>query len=142
MKIIEIIEKDNKKYAIILRKEYEKEGITFITEKECIFQMGVMKHPKKHIIQPHIHRDIIRTISKTTEVLFIKKGKLKTKIFDENKNKISEIILNEGDIIMLLGGGHGFECLEKTSIVEIKQGPFIDSDKDKIKFDNVLCDKK
>ena len=41
-------------------------------------------------------------------------------------------ILNKGDIIILFQGGHGFEILEKTQIIEIKQGPYVESKDKKI----------
>jgi len=33
---------------------------------------------------------------------------------------------------MLLSGGHGFEFLEDTKMIEIKQGPYAGRDNDKI----------
>ena len=33
-------------------------------------------------------------------------------------------MLTKGDIIILFQGGHGFKILEKTNIIEIKQGPY------------------
>ena len=46
-------------------------------------------------------------------------------------------ILNKGDVILLVNGGHGFEMLEKTEMIEVKQGPYIDG-KDKTRFDPVI----
>ena len=42
--------------------------------------------------------------------------------------------LNEGDIILLIEGGHSFEMLEDAVILEIKQGPYMGVE-DKILFD-------
>ena len=54
---------------------------------------------------------------------------------DFNGNSISEI-LNEGDFIILINGGHGFKMLEETEIIEVKQGPYSLA-RDKIKFNKV-----
>jgi len=35
-----------------------------------------------------------------------------------------ETILETGDIVMLVNGGHGFSLLEDTILFEIKQGPY------------------
>jgi hypothetical protein len=43
-------------------------------------------------------------------------------------------VLLTGDVILLAGGGHGFEMLEETEIIEVKQGPY-DGDKDKTRFE-------
>ena len=41
--------------------------------------------------------------------------------------------MNKGDIILLVSGGHGFQILKKTEIIEIKQGPY-SPERDKIQF--------
>ena len=41
-------------------------------------------------------------------------------------------ILTKGDIIILFQGGHGFQILEKTNIIEIKQGPYVEGKDKKI----------
>ena len=43
-------------------------------------------------------------------------------------------MLEEGDVILLAGGGHGFEILEETVMIEIKQGPYA-GDADKTRFE-------
>jgi len=48
-------------------------------------------------------------------------------------------ILNKGDVILLVNGGHGFEMLEKTEMIEVKQGPYV-GDKDKTRFENIDVD--
>ena len=99
-----------------------------------------MNRPKGYIIAPHSHNKIERKIETTNETLIIKSGKVRIDFFDENKNYLKSKILNKGDIILLVNGGHGFEMLEKTEIIEIKQGPYAD-DKDKTRFKNIDKDK-
>jgi mannose-6-phosphate isomerase-like protein (cupin superfamily) len=43
-------------------------------------------------------------------------------------------ILNAGDLILLIRGGHGFKVLEDLEMFEVKQGPYA-GDQDKIKFE-------
>jgi len=33
--------------------------------------------------------------------------------------------LKAGDVMLMVGGGHGFRILEETVFLEIKQGPFL-----------------
>ena len=40
---------------------------------------------------------------------------------------------------MLVAGGHGFEMLEPTEIIEVKQGPY-SGDQDKTRFEPVSND--
>ena len=44
--------------------------------------------------------------------------------------------LSKNDIIYLIQGAHGFKVLNPIEMIEIKQGPYLQS-KDKIKFLNV-----
>jgi hypothetical protein len=45
-----------------------------------------------------------------------------------------------GDVVLLSRGGHGFEMLEESEIVEVKQGPY-ESESDKFRFKGVDKDK-
>ena len=138
--MIENIINNNKILAIIIRSNYNQEGIKFFTPSEFSQQLGYMNRPKGYIITPHSHNKVERKIETTDETLIIKSGKVRIDFFDENKNYLKSKILNKGDIILLVNGGHGFEMLEKTEIIEIKQGPYAD-DKDKTRFKNIDKDK-
>ena len=69
----------------------------------------------------------------TQETLFIKKGKVKINFYDESKNFLEYRILNKGDVILLVSGGHDFLMLEDTEMIEVKQGPY-EGDDDKERF--------
>ena len=38
----------------------------------------------------------------------------------------------QGDTIILLAGGHGFNILEDTKMIEVKQGPYLSQAEDKV----------
>ncbi len=122
-----------KLYAIIVKKKdrFIKKGVNFITKEDNLMQVGFLNHKKNHIIKSHIHSRSRRIINYCTEVLLIEKGKLKIKFYDlKNKDIKKDKILKSGDIIILFKGGHGFKILEKTQIIEVKQGPYLNQ-KDK-----------
>ena len=119
--------------AIILRASFSKEGIQFFTPEDFSQQLGYMQRPKGYKIKPHLHNAIKRTVTFTQEVLFVKRGLLKVNFYSNQKNFIRDIILQAGDFILLSSGGHGFEMLEDTELIEIKQGPFA-GEKDKTRF--------
>lgn len=54
----------------------------------------------------------------------IVKNKSEIDLFLIDKSFLGTWILNEGDIILLVSGGHGLRCLEDTVLLEIKQGPY------------------
>ena len=95
-----------------------------------------MKHNKKHIIKPHLHKKRLTRISYTSEVILILKGRLRVDFYNLSKKYLLSKILKEKDIIMLVHGGHGFKVLKNVEMIEIKQGPY-SLIKDKIKFEKV-----
>jgi len=75
----------------------------------------------------------------THEVLVIKRGKLRVDFYDDDRIYLESRILRTGDVILLVGGGHGFEVLEETEMFEVKQGPYAGGD-DKTVFPTVPAD--
>lgn len=129
---MEIINKNKKILAMILRKKYKNKGLEFFTPLSFSQQIAQMSYDKGKIIDCHYHRNISRKTLSTQEVLIIKSGKLKVLLFDKKKFFCSKI-LNSGDLILLASGGHGFKVLKKTVMIEVKQGPYSPK-KDKIVF--------
>jgi hypothetical protein len=72
----------------------------------------------------------------TKEVLIVRKGKLRVDFYQDDRTYIESHVIDEGDVILLAYGGHGFEVIEDCEMIEIKQGPFL-GDADKTRFDNI-----
>jgi len=119
--------------ALIVRAEFDEPGIHFFTPGSFSQQVAHIKHPQGHKITPHVHNLLARQVLYTQEVLIVRWGKLKVKLYASNKKYICDRILHPGDLILLCGGGHSFEMLEETSMIEVKQGPF-GGDGDKTRF--------
>ena len=134
--MIEKILHKKKLLALIVRGKYRsKKGITFFTTNDSTQQFGYMKHKKKHVIKPHLHKKRLTRILYTTEVILMLKGILRVDFYSFSKKYLFSKIIREKDIIMLVHGGHGFKVLKDIEMLEIKQGPYSLS-KDKIKFQN------
>ena len=65
--------------------------------------------------------------------MFIKSGKARVDFYDDDQNYLESRILHKGDVLLLAYGGHGFQMLEPTEIIEVKQGPYT-GDADKTRF--------
>jgi len=130
---IERISYDKRLLAIIIRSDFSKEGIEFFTPDDFSQQLAYMNRPAGYVITPHIHNKVQREVFYTQEVLFIKRGKVKIDFYDDSRNLIDTKILITGDVILLASGGHGFEMLEQTEMIEVKQGPFA-GEQDKVRF--------
>lgn len=122
--------------AIIIYRDYQKDGVEFFTPDNFSQQLALISHKTGHIIEAHTHNIVKRDIHLTQETLFIKKGKLKVNFYDRDKNYFDSRVLRSGDTILLADGGHGFEILEDVDMIEVKQGPYL-SDKDKSRFKGV-----
>ena len=126
--------------AIIIRHSFNKDGIEFFTSEDSSQQIGYMNRPEGYIIQPHVHTPIPREVQFTKEVLFIKSGRVRVDFYSDNQEYLESIILNQGDVILLSYGGHGFEMLEPTEMIEVKQGPYI-GENDKVRFNGIDSNK-
>jgi len=121
--------------ALILRRELNVDGVKFFTSADNPLQLGILQHRQGTEIKPHLHPDSVRTINMTQEVLYIERGRVKADFYNKDGENISSSILNTGDAILLLSGGHGFKILEDAKILEIKQGPYCGVDRDKERID-------
>jgi len=134
--LIKRINHNDKILAIIIKADYQKDGVEFFTPNDFSQQLAYMKHPKGKKIDAHTHNVIPREVSYTKEVLVIRKGRLRVDFYEEDQSYIESQVVSKGDVILLAYGGHGFECLEEVEMIEIKQGPFL-GDRDKVRFEGV-----
>ena len=133
--MIEEVAYQKKHLAIIIRANYNREGISFFTPGDFSQQLGYMNRPKGYVIDPHVHNLVERKVTLTQEVLYVKAGKVRVDFYNDEQDYLESRIIETGDVILLASGGHGFEMLEHTEMIEIKQGPYC-GDEDKIRFDH------
>lgn len=134
--MIDRISDGNQELAVIIRRSFCKEGIEFLTPSTYSQQLGYMNRPGGYVIPPHVHNPVVREVQFTKEVLFIKSGRVRVDFYTDGREYLESTVLESGDVILLALGGHGFEMLEPTEIIEVKQGPYA-GDRDKTRFDAV-----
>lgn len=110
--MIKTIVYNNQQFAIIIKNSYKKEGVEFFTPNDYSQQLAYMAHKKGKKIDAHVHNKVTRDVHLTQEVLVIRKGKLRVDFYTQEKQYVESIVLESGDVILLAGGGHGFEVLE------------------------------
>jgi len=119
--------------AIIQRGDAWPEGLTFITGEETFIQVGLWHYPAGKKLALHRHKEASRSVLRTQEVVFIKRGAMRARIFDDTRKPVAEIELHAGDFAVLLAGGHDYKILEDgTQVLEVKNGPFpgVEADKE------------
>jgi hypothetical protein len=131
--MIETIRHADSILAIIVRSGFRRDGIEFFTPAEFSQQLAYMKRPPGYVIEPHVHNPVRREVHYTREVLFIKSGRVRLDLYDDERNYIQSTVLATGDVILLASGGHGFEMLEECEMIEVKQGPHV-GEADKTRF--------
>ena len=134
--MIQKIQHNDKLLAIIVSSQFNKQGIEFFTPDDFSQQLAYMHRPKNYSIMPHSHNKLNRNVSLTNEVLFVKSGKIRVDFYDDDRNYLESRIIEKGDVILLCHGGHGFEMLEDSEIIEVKQGPYA-GDQDKTRFEGI-----
>jgi mannose-6-phosphate isomerase-like protein (cupin superfamily) len=131
--MIDIIKRNNEILSVIIRENYRSDGIEFFTPDDFSQQLGYMNRKKGYAIPPHRHNIVERKVTLTQEVLYIKSGKVRVDFYDDDQVYLESRILNKGDVILLATGGHGFEMLEDSEMIEVKQGPYV-GEEDKVRF--------
>ncbi|MBI3631793.1 MAG: hypothetical protein HY219_02940 [Candidatus Staskawiczbacteria bacterium] len=126
MKEIETIKDKNQNIvAIIILNNFSSKETNFFTPNDFPQQLAQIQRFKGEVIKAHTHKPIDVNITKTQETLFIKRGKVKVDLYDNERDLITSKILESGDVILLASGGHKFEALEDFEMIEVKQGPYL-----------------
>jgi hypothetical protein len=123
--LIERIQHEGRELALIVRHSFTRDGVEFFTPDESSQQMGYMKRGPGYVISPHVHQPVLREVACSGEVLFIKSGRVRVDFYTQDRDYLESTVLTAGDVILLANGGHGFEMLDETEIIEVKQGPYV-----------------
>ncbi len=126
-----IVSKDGRLVAVYLPTHAEvSEGTSFLTPPDSELQMGMLNWKSNHSCAPHTHiASSERSIRRTNEAYFVQDGCMDVELFDDGGEKIAGLTLQRGDVLLCLSGGHSFTAYTNCRVVEIKQGPFVGSDK-------------
>ena len=109
-----------------------RDGLNFFSQDGDFIQVGVWGYGAGKELKAHIHNEVKREVLWTQEVLFVRSGKLRARIYNTQEELIKQLEVQAGDVIILLRGGHGYDILEDgTQVLEIKNGPYVGADLDR-----------
>jgi hypothetical protein len=123
--ITEIISDMGKPLTYIIRHEIIPESTTFLTPPEFTQQVGFVVYRSGGEVKRHMHLPLERHLIGTSEVLIVRQGHCLMDIYNDHRKLVATRELRTGDIMLMVGGGHGFRMLEDTTFLEVKQGPFL-----------------
>ena len=123
---IEKIEHDGQVLAIITRAGQADHGVHFATANDNALQVGWQRRAAGVRIAAHAHCavDMKEGHGFMQEVLYIERGSIKVIFYADDGGRVTDRVLGTGDTILLIRGGHGFEVLEDTQMLEVKMGPY------------------
>ena len=125
---VEIISADGHPLTYIIRGGNLPDRTTFLTPPEFKQQVGYVAYPAGGVIARHMHLPIHRHLIGTSEVLVVLKGHAWIDVYDDSHGLVASRELRAGDVMLMVGGGHGFRVIEDTVFLEIKQGPYQDQE--------------
>ena len=83
----------------------------------------------------HKHLPLERNTIGTQEAWIVMSVKIRASLYDIDETLCEELILNEGDVVIVYNAGHSLDVLEDNTILyEFKNGPYYGRDKDKVEF--------
>ena len=125
---VEVICADGVELCYIIRAELSPEATTFVTPSHYNQQVGFIAYPAGGEVQRHLHLPLERHLVGTSEVLFVRKGRCVVDVYDDAKELVASREVRAGDLMLMVGGGHGLRMVEDTLFLEVKQGPYLECD--------------
>lgn len=132
--MIEAVGADGVVLAYIIRGSPPERETMFLTPPDCALQVGYVAYGAGQEIARHLHLPIERRLLGTAEVLIVQRGRCDVDVYTEDRRLVATRELAVGDILVAVGGGHGFRMHEDTLLLEIKQGPFLGDTATKERF--------
>lgn len=124
MNPVEVIADGQTPLAVLVRADWCPEKTNFLTPNTYSLQMGMIVYGAGEEIQRHMHLPIVREVHGTSECILVRQGACEIDIYGLQRQLLTSRSLVKGDIVLLLGGGHGFRLTEDTVLFEVKQGPY------------------
>ncbi len=129
---IETIEYNGVKFAQVIWADTRVAKTTFFSPPESSFQFGLLAHEADFVEPPHVHHAVKREINDLQQMFVVQRGVVAVQLFSDEKELLKEVILRQGDAIVLIHGIHAIRVLEDMQCISVKQGPFLGTEKDKV----------
>lgn len=121
----------------VTAEEWDKGGLGFFSADREFLQVGVWNYDNGKRLLAHTHNDVSRSIERTHETLYVRRGRIEARIFNEARELVETFEVREGDILSLMSGGHGYTIVEDgTQVLEIKNGPYLGAERDRVRIES------
>ncbi|HSE30665.1 MAG TPA: hypothetical protein VLA93_03705 [Pyrinomonadaceae bacterium] len=128
----ETIEHNGTRYAEVIWSGTELEETRFFSPSDSSFQFGLLAHKAGFIEPPHYHKPVRRVVDDLQQMFVVQRGVVAVEFYDDKGIRFREVILRQGDGIVLIHGTHAIRVIEDMQCLSVKQGPFLGAENDKI----------
>jgi hypothetical protein len=122
-------------YAEIIWAEVTAEQTRFFSPAESSFQFGLLAHKAGFTEPAHYHKAVSKHVLDLQQMFVVQKGVVAVEFHTEEGEMFREVILKQGDAILLVDGVHAIRVIEDMQCVSVKQGPFTGDANDKVFVD-------
>lgn len=108
-----------------------------IIESTEVLQLSRFAAAAGDSFRPHRHLAKRVALDEITaqEAWVVMRGRIRVTYYDLDDSVLERVELGEGDLSVSLSGGHGYEILEDSQILEFKTGPYLGQVQDKVFID-------
>lgn len=119
----ERIEESGQLLAIVVRKGFGEGGCNFVSPENFSLQLGVHVRDSKMNVRAHKHIpfDKVENLA-AQEFFYVESGRVRVGLYVMDK-QVRALELGAGDMVVL-NCAHDVQFLEKTKMIEVKQGPY------------------
>lgn len=105
-----------------------------LIEPQEVLQLSSQAIPQGTTFRPHRHiPKKVQLVELTAQESWVViSGRVKVTFYDLDDTVIQSLELAAGDVSVSLAGGHGYEILEDSRILEFKTGPYLGQALDKV----------
>jgi hypothetical protein len=132
---VERIEFNGIAYAEIIRADVRVNKTTFFSAPESAFQFGLLAHAAGYAEPPHVHKVVSRVINDVQQMFVVQRGVVAIQLFSDDGGLLHEVVLNQGDAVVLIHGAHAIRVIEDMQCISVKQGPFMGDKLDKVNLE-------
>ncbi len=133
MRGVEYVEVDRRLLAIVVRADFDERGTVPLTDESLPLQMSVMAKEEGEGSPAHVHTPSVAVDQRGRyrhEMLHVLEGRVDVGVHTGEGVLAERVVLGPGDTILLFEG-HDTVFLERTRLVEIKEGPYPGPERDK-----------
>jgi len=133
LRAVEFVEGDGRLLAIVVRASFDERGTVPLTDESLPLQMSVMVKEEGEGSSAHIHIPSVAVDQEGRfrhEMLHVLDGRVDVGVHTGAGVLTGRVVLGPGDTILLFEG-HSTVFLERTRLVEIKEGPYPGPERDK-----------